>query len=285
MKNFDLRKFLVENKLTTQSKLISEAENSSDLSWEDFQIKFPEVKDDNLAGEVYSIMQEQNGFDDYEDEEIVSFMKAAATWKDAEDVADYFDEPASDIGKLIAGYYQEESGYEGFDDKWDNYLDYLFPQTERLGDDIDDYYIEDDDEPVVYKEEPVSFKDAFKKDPTELEKGEGSIYAVKRVDTFTGPNPEGFFLHIEIKYAMDFVQSAFQEDNRSDGKIGHFRDDSSVWDKGGSKDDYLSKAQQKEILNTNYQKDLLDPWSEGKLSNKDLYDKYMELYYPLYSLV
>tara|TARA_R100000700_G_C3069587_1_gene80435 strand:- start:59 stop:496 length:438 start_codon:yes stop_codon:yes gene_type:complete len=145
MKNFDLRKFLVENKLTTQSKLISEAENSSDLSWEDFQIKFPEVKDDNLAGEVYSIMQEQNGFDDYEDEEIVSFMKAAATWKDAEDVADYFDEPASDIGKLIAGYYQEESGYEGFDDKWDNYLDKLFHQTERQGDDIDDWRIPDEE--------------------------------------------------------------------------------------------------------------------------------------------
>ena len=202
MKNFDLRKFLVENKLTTQSKLISEVDyvkptpydeyktwseiertmkfpkgtefysdetmakravypdgkevrlsgpkpydvkNSSDLSWEDFQIKFPEVKDDNLAGEVYSIMQQQNGFDDYEDEQIVSFMKAAATWKDAEDVADYFDEPASDIGKLIAGYYQEESGYEGFDDKWDNYLDKLFHQTERQGDDIDDWRIPDEE--------------------------------------------------------------------------------------------------------------------------------------------
>ena len=187
MDNFDLRKFLVENKLTEQSKLISEIswseiektmkfpegteffsgnfgqkfakypdgkwkrisgptddENSSDISWEDFQIKFPEVKDENLAGEVYSIMQEQNGFDDFEDEEIVSFMKAAATWEDAEDVSDYFDEPASDLGKLIASYYQEESGYEGFDDKWDNYLDYLFPQTERSGDDIDDYAIEDE---------------------------------------------------------------------------------------------------------------------------------------------
>ena len=187
MDNFDLRKFLVENKLTEQSKLISEItwseiektmefpegteffsgnfgqkfakypdgkwkrisgptddENSSDISWEDFQIKFPEVKDENLAGEVYSIMQEQNGFDDFEDEEIVSFMKAAATWEDAEDVSDYFDEPASDLGKLIASYYQEESGYEGFDDKWDNYLDYLFPQTERSGDNIDDYAIEDE---------------------------------------------------------------------------------------------------------------------------------------------
>ena len=192
MDNFDLRIFLVENKLTEQSKLISEDEyktwseiertmkfpegtefysgnygqkwaqypdgrevrlsgpksyddeNSSDLSWEDFQIKFPEVKDDNLAGEVYSIMQEQNGFDDYDDEEIVSFMNSASTWTDADDVANYFDEPASDIGKLIASYYQEESGYEGFDDKWDNYLDYLFPQTERSGDDIDDYAIEDE---------------------------------------------------------------------------------------------------------------------------------------------
>ena len=208
MDNFDLRKYLVENKLTTQSKLISEEflfvntdgkmvykdekglysfkresdpqsfeggtgekfyydpdnpptrmsreefekrfisyedeeENSSDLSWEDFQIKFPEVKDENLAGEVYSIMQEQNGFDDYDDEEIVGFMKAAATWEDAEDVADYFDEPASDLGRLIASYYQEESGYEDYDDQWDNYLDYLFDQTEREGDDIDDWRIPD----------------------------------------------------------------------------------------------------------------------------------------------
>ena len=191
MKNFNLRKFLVENKLTTQSKLISEDkfkrwseinkdefpegtefynsnygqkhaklpdgkwvylsgprngdddENSSDLSWEDFLKKFPEVKDENLAGEVYSIMQEQNGFDDYDDEEIVGFMKAAATWEDAEDVADYFDEPASDLGRLIASYYQEESGYEDYDDQWDNYLDYLFDQTERRGDDIDDWRIPD----------------------------------------------------------------------------------------------------------------------------------------------
>lgn len=186
MDNFNLRKFLVENKLTEQSKLISEItwseiektmefpegteffsgnfgqkfakypdgkwkrisgptddENSSDISWEDFQIKFPEVKDENLAGEVYSIMQEQNGFDDFEDEEIVSFMKAAATWEDAEDVSDYFDEPASDLGRLIASYYQEESGYEDYDDQWDNYLDYLFDQTEREGDDIDDWRIPD----------------------------------------------------------------------------------------------------------------------------------------------
>ena len=208
MDNFDLRKYLVENKLTNQSKLISEeflfintdggkvykdekglysfkdesdpnsfeggtgekfywdpnypptrmsrkdfqknfvgyeddVENSSDLSWEDFQIKFPEVKDENLAGEVYDIMQQQNGFDDYDDEQIVSFLKAAATWTDAEDVSDYFDEPASDIGKLIASYYQEESGYEDYDDQWDNYLDYLFQRTERDGDDIDDWRIPD----------------------------------------------------------------------------------------------------------------------------------------------
>ena len=208
MDNFDLRKYLVENKLTTQSKLISEeflfvntdgkmvykdekglysfkresdpqsfeggtgekfyydpdnpptrmsrkdfmkrfvsyeddVENSSDLDFDDFMKKFPEVKDENLAGEVYSIMQEQNGFDDYDDEEIVGFMKAAATWEDAEDVADYFDEPASDLGRLIASYYQEESGYEDYDDQWDNYLDYLFDQTEREGDDIDDWRIPD----------------------------------------------------------------------------------------------------------------------------------------------
>ena len=123
--------------------MFEDVENSSDISWEDFQIKFPEVKDENLAGEVYSIMQEQNGFDDFEDEEIVSFMKAAATWEDAEDVSDYFDEPASDLGRLIASYYQEESGYEDYDDQWDNYLDYLFDQTEREGDDIDDWRIPD----------------------------------------------------------------------------------------------------------------------------------------------
>ena len=189
MKAFNIKKFLVENKLTSQSKLISEeflfvssdgdkvykdekglyyfddykgeklyyhpdypptkmsnkkSKNPGNLSWKDFQIKFPQVKDDNLAGEVYSIMQQQNGFDDYDDEEIVSFMNSASTWTDADDVANYFDEPASDIGKLIASYYQEESGYEGFDDKWDNYLDYLFPQTERSGDNIDDYAIEDE---------------------------------------------------------------------------------------------------------------------------------------------
>ena len=194
MDNFDLRKFLVENKLTEQSKYQPETsydeyktwseiertmkfpegtefysgnygqkwakypdgkeirlsgprngdeENSSDLDFDDFMKKFPEVKDENLAGEVYSIMQEQNGFDDYDDEQIVSFMKAAATWEDAEDVADYFDEPASDLGKLIASYYQEESGYEDYDDQWDNYLDYLFDQTEREGDDIDDWRIPD----------------------------------------------------------------------------------------------------------------------------------------------
>ena len=208
MDNFDLRKYLVENKLTTQSKLISEeflfvntdgkmvykdekglysfkresdpqsfeggtgekfyydpdnpptrmskkdfqkrfvsyeddVENSSDLDFDDFMKKFPEVKDENLAGEVYSTMQEQNGFDDFDDEEIVGFMKAAATWEDAEDVADYFDEPASDLGRLIASYYQEESGYEDYDDQWDNYLDYLFDQTERQGDDIDDWRIPD----------------------------------------------------------------------------------------------------------------------------------------------
>ena len=202
MKAFDIKKFLVENKLTNQSKLISEEEflfyntdgdevfkdekglyyieknpfnpgekiyyhpnnpptkmskkqwyknfvgsgkieNSGDLSWEDFKIKFPQVKDDNLAGEVYSIMQQQDGFDsmDYDDEDIISFMNSASTWTDADDVANYFDEPASDLGKLIASYYQEESGYEGSDDKWNNYLDYLFPQTERSGDDIDDWRI------------------------------------------------------------------------------------------------------------------------------------------------
>ena len=138
MDNFDLRKFLVENKLTDQSKLISE-EAIADLSWEDFQKKFPEVKDENLAGEVYRIMQEQDGFDSFFDEEIVDFMKEAATWEDAEDVADYFDEPASDLGRLIASYYQEESGYEDRDDQFINYLDNLFSQTERQGEDIDDY--------------------------------------------------------------------------------------------------------------------------------------------------
>jgi hypothetical protein len=193
MDNFDLRKYLAENKLTEQSKYVEnedkfkrwseintdefpegseffngnfgqkfvkypdgtgrrisggrngdDDENSSDLDFDDFMKKFPEVKDENLAGEVYSIMQEQNGFDDYDDEQIVGFMKAAATWEDAEDVADYFDEPASDLGRLIASYYQEESGYEDYDDQWDNYLDYLFDQTEREGDDIDDWRIPDE---------------------------------------------------------------------------------------------------------------------------------------------
>ena len=184
MDNFDLRKYLAENKLTNQSKLISEEflfinsdgdkvykdekglyyfddykgeklyyhpnypptkmsdkelENSGNLSWEDFQKKFPKVKDNNLAGEVYSIMQQQNGFDDYEDEDIISFMNSASTWTDAEDVANYFDEPASDLGRLIASYYQEESGYKNKPDQWDNYLDNLFYQTEREGKDIDDY--------------------------------------------------------------------------------------------------------------------------------------------------
>ena len=118
--------------------------SAPDDSWKGFLKRHPEVKDKNLAGEVYSIMQEQNAFEDFTDEEIVSFMKAAATWTDAEDVADYFDEPASDLGKLIASYYQEESGYEDYDDQWDNYLDYLFPQTERSGDDTDDWRIPED---------------------------------------------------------------------------------------------------------------------------------------------
>jgi len=121
----------------------NEEENSGDFEWEDFLKKYPQVKDENLAGEVYYVMQEQNAFDDYDDEEIVDFMKAAATWTDAEDVADYFDEPASDIGKLIAGYYQEESGYEDYPDQWDNYLDYLFQRTERDGNNIDDWRIPD----------------------------------------------------------------------------------------------------------------------------------------------
>ena len=334
MDNFDLKKYLVENKLTTQSKLISEVEfkrwseintdefpegteffngnfgqkfvrypgetelkkisgprpdddeNSSDLDFDDFLKKFPEVKDDNLAGEVYDIMQQQNGFDNYDDEDIVSFMKAAATWTDAEDVANYFKEPASDIGRLIASYYQEESGYEGFNDKWDNYLDHLFHKTEREGNDIDDWRIEDGDKPAVKKEKKlISFKDAFIKDPSDEQKGIGSVYAVADVDMDTGPNPEGFYVDSILAYTLNFVDRAFKEENQSNGKYGHFRDDSYVWDKGGSKDDYLSKEQQEEIINTNYQEDLLDPWSEGKLSNKDLYDKYVKLYYPLFSLI
>ena len=191
MDNFDLRKYLAENKLTNQSKLISEeflfinsdgdkvykdekglyyfddykgeklyyhpdypptkmsnkkSKNPGNLSWKDFQIKFPQVKDDNLADEVYSIMQQQDAFNsmDYDDKDIISFMNAASTWTDAEDVADYFDEPASDLGRLIASYYQEESGYKNKPDQWDNYLDNLFHQTEREGEDIDDYAIEDE---------------------------------------------------------------------------------------------------------------------------------------------
>ena len=118
-----------------------ELENSGNLSWVDFQIKFPQVKDDNLADEVYSIMQQQDAFNsmDYDDKDIISFMNAASTWTDAEDVADYFDEPASDLGRLIASYYQEESGYKNKPDQWDNYLDNLFHETEREGKNIDDY--------------------------------------------------------------------------------------------------------------------------------------------------
>ena len=208
MDNFDLRKYLAENKLTNQSKLILEEflfinsdgdkvykdekglysieknpfnageklyyhpdypptkmsdkkeKNPDNLSWEDFQIKFPQVKDDNLAGEVYSIMQEQGAFDsmDYDDEDIVNFMNAASTWTDAEDVADYFDEPASDLGKLIASYYQEKSGYEDYNDQWDNYLDYLFQRTEREGNDIDDWRI---NEQLDLKGREYSAKDLF----------------------------------------------------------------------------------------------------------------------------
>ena len=133
MDNFDLKKYLAEG------RLLKEQTVAIDLSWEEFQEKFPQVKDENLAGEVYDIMQDQGSFDDMDDEDVIEFMNAASTWTEAEDVADYFDEPASDIGKLIAGYYQTESGYEDYDDKWYNYLDYLFPQTEREGDDIDDW--------------------------------------------------------------------------------------------------------------------------------------------------
>ena len=45
MDNFDLRKYLAEGRLLK--------ENAANLKWEDFLKKFPEVKDDNLAGEVY----------------------------------------------------------------------------------------------------------------------------------------------------------------------------------------------------------------------------------------
>ena len=33
---------------------------------------------------------------------------------------------------------------EDYDDQWDNYLDYLFDQTEREGNDIDDWRIPDE---------------------------------------------------------------------------------------------------------------------------------------------
>ena len=49
--------------------------------------------------------------------------------------------------QLMYNYSQDgafsQTIHAGYDDKWDNYLDYLFDQTERFGDDIDDYYIED----------------------------------------------------------------------------------------------------------------------------------------------
>ena len=181
MDNFDLRKYLAEGRLFEEEEGVDyeivssqygekfkrypdgstirisgpqdddyvdddDITNSANLSWEDFKKKFPKVKDDNLAGEVYSIMQQQDAFDsmDYDDEDIVSFMNSASTWTDADDVSIYFDEPASDLGKLIASYYQEESGYEDYDDQWDNYLDYLFDQTEREGNDIDDWRIPDE---------------------------------------------------------------------------------------------------------------------------------------------
>ena len=137
MDNFDLKKYLAEG------RLLKEQTVAIDLSWEEFQEKFPQVKDENLAGEVYDIMQDQGSFDDMDDEDVIEFMNASSTWTEAEDVADYFDEPASDIGRLIASYYQEESGYKDYDDKWDNYLDYLFDQTEREGDDIDDWRIDE----------------------------------------------------------------------------------------------------------------------------------------------
>ncbi|MDA8686626.1 hypothetical protein N9L94_06395, partial [Robiginitalea sp.] len=92
MDNFDLKKYLAEG------KLLKEQTVAIDLSWEGFQEKFPQVKDDNLAGEVYDTMQDQGSFDDMDDEDVIEFMNAASTWTDAEDVADYFDEPASDIG-------------------------------------------------------------------------------------------------------------------------------------------------------------------------------------------
>ena len=175
MDNFDLKKYLAEGRLFEQEypELISflnaniedikqhmrdefldvedEIEYNATINKEIDQVKsFQDMgKYDDIVGAVVSQGEGDVGItymfkDDYDDEEIVGFINSASTWTDADDVANYFDEPASDIGKLIASYYQEESGYEGFDDKWDNYLDYLFPQTERGGDDIDDYAIEDE---------------------------------------------------------------------------------------------------------------------------------------------
>ena len=150
-------KILAIQNLIAREKGLKEQTVAIDLSWEGFQEKFPQVKDENLAGEVYDIMQDQGSFDDMDDEDVIEFINAASTWTDAEDVADYFDEPASDIGKLIAGYYQTESGYEDYDDKWYNYLDYLFPQTEREGDDIDDYYIDEDIAEEYTKEKLLAY--------------------------------------------------------------------------------------------------------------------------------
>ena len=47
MDNFNLKKYLAEG------RLLKEQTVAIDLSWEEFQEKFPQVKDDNLAGEVY----------------------------------------------------------------------------------------------------------------------------------------------------------------------------------------------------------------------------------------
>ena len=178
MDNFDLKKYLAEG------KLLKEQTVAIDLSWEEFQEKFPQVKDDNLAGEVYSIMQDQGDFDGKDDEDVVEFMNAASTWTEAEDVADYFDEPASDIGRLIASYYQEESGYEDYDDKWDNYLDYLFDQTEREGDDIDDWRIDEgkihlskyDKGKLNENEDDSYYIDEIKRDLEELDDKEANEY-------------------------------------------------------------------------------------------------------------
>ena len=178
MDNFDLKKYLAEG------KLLKEQTVAIDLSWEEFQEKFPQVKDDNLAGEVYSIMQDQGDFDGKDDEDVVEFMNAASTWTEAEDVADYFDEPASDIGRLIASYYQEESGYEDYDDQWDNYLDYLFDQTEREGDDIDDWRIDEgkihlskyDKGKLNENEDDSYYIDEIKRDLEELDDKEANEY-------------------------------------------------------------------------------------------------------------